>query len=168
MKTELDSLKVTGLMYAYSYLCFRKLWFYSHGICLEQESEDVMIGKLLDENCYAKEQKHILINDCVNIDYLKDGIVYEIKKSKAQKEMSIAQMKYYLYQLWISGVKDPLGILKIPEIKYQEEVALLPEDIAIIENQLKKIREIISTKKVPEMKKIKACKKCAYYEFCQI
>ena len=76
MKVEhVEDKKITGLMFAYSYLCMRKLWFYSQGIQMEQNSEDVKIGKLLDENSYKKEDKHILINDCVNIDYLKDGIV---------------------------------------------------------------------------------------------
>lgn len=155
-------------MFAYSYLCMRKLWFYSHGIQMEQNSEDVKIGKLLDENSYKREDKHILVNDCVNIDYLKDGIVYEIKKSKAEKQMSIAQIKYYLYHLWKSGVGHPIGILKIPSIKYQEEICLLEEDILEIENQLVKIREVISKNCPPSLKEIKACKKCAYYEFCYI
>jgi len=169
LKVEhVEDKKITGLMFAYSYLCMRKLWFYSQGIQMEQNSEDVKIGKLLDENSYKKEDKHILINDCVNIDYLKDGIVYEIKKSKAEKEMSVAQIKYYLYHLWKSGVASPIGILKIPSIKYQEEISLLQEDIEEIENQLIKIREIILKKCPPSLKEIKACKKCAYYEFCYI
>ncbi len=155
-------------MFAYHYLCARKLWFYSHGISMEQNSEEVQIGKLLDENSYKKEEKHILVNDCVNIDYLKEGIVYEIKKSKAEKEMTVAQIKYYLYHLWKNGIKNPIGILKIPSTKYQEEIPLLTEDIKEIEKQLHKIKEIISKKQVPELKEIKACKKCAYYELCYI
>ena len=43
------------------------------------------------------KSKHIRIQSSRNIDYLKDGIVYEIKKSKAEKEMSVAQIKYYLW-----------------------------------------------------------------------
>lgn len=169
MKTEfVDEKKITGLMFAYYHLCARKLWFYSHGIGMEQNSEEVQIGKLLDENSYRKEEKHILINDCVNIDYLKNGIVYEIKKSKAEKEMSIAQIKYYLYHLWKSGVENPIGILKIPSIKYQEEICLLEEDIEKIECRLKEIREIIASKKVPVLKEMKVCKKCSYYELCYI
>lgn len=155
-------------MFAYSYLCIRKLWFYSHGIGMEQNSEEVRIGKLLDENSYKKEDKHILVNDCVNIDYLKDGIVYEIKKSKAEKQMSIAQIKYYLYHLYKSGVKNPIGILKIPSIKYQEEINLPIEDIEEIEERISEIKSIISGVVAPNLKEIKACKKCAYYEFCYI
>lgn len=169
MKVEfVDEKKITGLMFAYSYLCARKLWFYSQGLGMEQNSEEVQIGKLLDENSYKKEDKHILINECVNIDYLKNGIVYEIKKSKAQKEMTVAQIKYYLYHLWKNGVENPIGILKVPAQKYQEEIPLLKEDIEQIELKLVEIRDIISRKKVPDLKEIKACKKCAYYEFCYI
>lgn len=155
-------------MFAYSYLCMRKLWFYSHGIGMEQNSEEVQIGKLLDESSYKKEDKHILVNDCINIDFLKDGIIYEIKKSKAEKQMSIAQIKYYLYHLYKSGVKDPIGVLKIPSIKYQEEISLLNEDILEIEERILEIKSIISNNVASNLKEIKACKKCAYYEFCYI
>ena len=142
---------VTGMMFAYSYLCLRKLWFFSHDIGLEIESEDVKIGKIIDEYSYKREKKNIVI-DSVCIDFLEDGIVYEIKKSDAEKDMQLKQLKYYLYILNKKGVKNPIGILKIPKIKYQEEVYLTNEDITEINRQLNKINEIISNPKAPKGK----------------
>ena len=73
-------------MFAYSLICPRKLWYYAKGITLEDTSEYVNLGKLIDENTFKREDKHILINDCINIDYMKNGIVYEIKKTVPRRE----------------------------------------------------------------------------------
>lgn len=159
--------EISGLMFAYSMLCMRKLWFYSYDIQMEQESEDVSIGKIIDENSFGREKKNIII-DSVCIDYLKDGIVYEIKKSKAEKKMSIYQVQFYLYQLYKKGVQNPIGILKIPSLKYEEEIVLEPEDIILIEKKMEEIKAIIEDSKIPEEKEIGACKKCAYYALCKI
>jgi len=168
MKTDLYNKKVTGLMFAYSLICEKKLWYYANEIAMEDNSEQVAIGHLIDENSYKRENKHLLVDDCINIDFLKNGIIYEIKKSKSLKEMSRYQIKFYLYHLYQNGIKNPIGFLKIPIEKYEEEVYLTEEDINFIESQLKKIERIIKSKKVPPMIDNKICKKCAYYELCKI
>lgn len=159
--------EITGTMFAYSYLCSRKLWLFSHNIALETESEDVKIGKIIDEYTYKKEKKNINI-DSVCIDFLSDGIVYEIKKSLAEKDTAIKQIKYYLYILKNKGVENPNGILKIPKIKYQEEIYLSDKDVEEIENKLLEINRIITDANMPNDKKLKACSKCAYYALCKI
>ncbi len=158
---------ITGTMFAYSYLCPRKLWLFSHNISLETESEDVKIGKIIDEYTYKKEKKNINI-DSVCIDFLADGIVYEVKKSLAEKDMAIKQIKYYLYILKNKGVENPLGVLKIPKIKYQEEIYLNDEDVKEIKNKLFEINKIITSAVMPKDNNLKACSKCAYYALCKI
>lgn len=167
MKEDLSK-KITGLMFTYSLICPRKLWYYAKGITLEDTSEYVSLGKLIDENTFKREDKHILINDCINIDYMKNGIIYEIKKSKSLKEASEYQIKYYLYNLYQNGIKNPIGILKIPKEKYEQEIYLTKDDISCIENQLKEIRKIIESDIVPAKINSNICKKCAYYELCEI
>ena len=167
MKEDLSK-KITGLMFAYSLICPRKLWYYAKGITLEDTSEYVNLGKLIDENTFKREDKHILINDCINIDYMKNGIVYEIKKSKSLKEASEYQIKYYLYNLYQNGIENPVGILKIPKEKYEQEIYLTKDDISFIENKLKEIRKIIESNIVPTKINSSICQKCAYYELCEI
>lgn len=162
------SKKITGLMFAYSLICPRKLWFYTKGITMEDNSEYVSLGKIIDEETYRKENKHILINDCVNIDFMKNGVIYEIKKSKKLKETSEYQIKYYLYNLYKNGIENPIGILKIPKEKYEQEIYLTKEDISFIEEQLKIIRKVIESTKAPNCLNGKICQKCAYYELCEI
>ena len=162
------SKQITGLMFAYSLICPRKLWFYANGITMEDTNEYVNLGKLIDETTYKKENKQILIKDCINIDFIKNGVIYEIKKSKKLKDTSEFQIKYYLYHLYKSGIKNPIGILKIPKEKYEKEIYIKQEDILFIENQLKLIRKVIESKKAPSCLNSNICKKCAYYELCEI
>ena len=65
-----------------------------------------------------------MIDNIVNIDFLKKNIVHEIKKSKKEKQMAINQIKYYLFILKNHGFEDIKGQLNIPRIKYTEEVIL--------------------------------------------
>ncbi|MEM4284287.1 MAG: Dna2/Cas4 domain-containing protein, partial [Candidatus Caldarchaeum sp.] len=47
---ELDSdLYFTGTQINYYFVCKRKLWFFSHNMELESESDVVLLGKLLHE-----------------------------------------------------------------------------------------------------------------------
>ena len=41
--------EITGVMVYYHEVCRRKLWYFYHGIQMEQENENVRIGKVLDE-----------------------------------------------------------------------------------------------------------------------
>lgn len=51
--------EITGMMMYYFYVCKRKLWYFYYEIKMEQESQNVSIGKLLDETSYGREDKHI-------------------------------------------------------------------------------------------------------------
>lgn len=160
------SANIGGLAFSYSVICPRKLWLYQNNINLEEASEDVRIGKSIEQNYYKQEDKGIQI-DGINIDYLKNGVVYEIKKSSHFKEFAIEQIKYYLYTLEQKGMKEVKGILKVPTERYQEEIKLTEEDRLFIENQLEKIQEILNND-LPKLERKKVCNKCAYYEFCFI
>ena len=76
--------RITGVMIYYYFVCKRKLWYFCHEINMEDENEDVMLGKLLDDTSYQRDEKHININNVINIDFIKEhGELHEIKKSKA-------------------------------------------------------------------------------------
>ena len=113
---------------------------------MEQESELVEVGKLIDETTYKNERHNFMIDNIVNIDFLKKNIVHEIKKSKKEKQMAINQIKYYLFILKNHGFEDIKGQLNIPKIKYTEEVILNDNDIEDIKNQLETIDKIIKSK----------------------
>lgn len=160
---------ISGTMFYYYFVCKRKLWLFSNGIQLENESEDVKIGKLIDENSYSRELKHVLIDETVNIDFIKEWkILHEVKKQKSVEEAGIWQLKYYIYFLRKRGINIESGILDYPKLKKREIVNLSKDDENEIEKILKEIDEILKLKKSPKVEKIKLCKKCAYYEYCYI
>ena len=161
--------QISGTMFYYYFVCKRKLWFFSNGIQLEEDNEDVILGKLIDENSYSKELKHISIDNTVNIDFIKDWkILHEVKKQKSIEEAGVWQLKYYLYFLKIRGINIEKGILDYPKLKKREEVFLSEDDEKKIKEILSEIEKITVMEKPPELEKLKICKKCAYFEYCYI
>lgn len=161
--------QISGTMFYYYFVCKRKLWFFSNGIQLEEDNEDVILGKLIDENSYSKELKHILIDNTINIDFIKDWkILHEVKKQKSIEEAGVWQLKYYLYFLKIRGINIEKGILDYPKLKKREEVFLSKDDEKKIKEILSEIEKITLMEKPPELEKLKICKKCAYFEYCYI
>lgn len=69
--------RITGVMIYYYFVCKRKLWYFSNEINMEAENENVMLGKLLDENSYKKDDKHINIDNVI-----KDGRMF-LKPAKS-------------------------------------------------------------------------------------
>ena len=111
-------MRITGMMVYYYFVCRKKLWYFCHEINMESENEDVMLGKLIDENSYSREDKHINIDNIINIDFINTkNELHEIKKSRSIEEANIWQMKYYLYYLSERGIKDITAKIDYPLIK---------------------------------------------------
>lgn len=73
--------KITGVMIYYYFICKRKLWYFCHQITMEDGNENVQLGKLLDENSYARDDKHINIDDVINIDFIREKKeLHEVKR----------------------------------------------------------------------------------------
>ena len=62
--------RITGVMIYYYFVCKRKLWYFCHEINMESENENVQLGKLLDEKNYERDEKHINIDNVINIDFI--------------------------------------------------------------------------------------------------
>jgi CRISPR-associated exonuclease Cas4 len=162
-------LRINGTMVYYYYVCLRKLWYFANEIRLKKDDENVMLGKLVDEGSYGREKKQILIDETINVDFIKDWkILHEVKKSKSIEEASIWQVKYYLYFLKTRGIQIEKGILDYPKLKQRKEVFLSKEDEEELIKILTNIKYILSPKKSPSTIDSKICKACAYYEFCYI
>lgn len=163
------SKRVTGVMINYYFICHRKLWLFVNNIQLEGESEDVGIGKLIDETSYSRDKKSIMIDELINLDFIRSWkVIHEVKKSKKLDEAAKWQVRYYLYILRGKGVDVEKGIIDYPLIKRREEVVLDLENEKELVAILEDIESIINRKQAPETIKKPFCKKCAYYEFCYI
>ncbi|HLR20837.1 MAG TPA: CRISPR-associated protein Cas4 [Tissierellaceae bacterium] len=161
--------KITGVMVYYYFVCKKRLWYFANGINMEQESELVTMGKLIDEHSYSREKKHIMIDEKINIDFLKGwDIIHEIKKSDKLEEASILQIRYYIYVLKKKGLVIEKGILDYPQLRKRKEVYLDNENEIEMERILEGIRGIIELKVPTKNIKIAYCNKCSYYELCFI
>ena len=167
---EGDSVKqVTGVMVYYYFVCKRKLWFFINDLNMEQDSDLVGMGKLIDETSYDREKKHILIDENINIDFLKDWrIIHEVKKSRKISEASKWQLKYYIWLLRDKGVDIEKGILDYPLLRKREDVFLDKDDERELISICEEIAKVRSLDIPPEIDKKVICKKCAYYELCFI
>lgn len=160
---------ITGLMVYYYFICQRKLWYFTNQINMEQNSELVTIGKIIDETTYSKEKKQILIDNTINIDFVKNGaILHEVKKTKSIEEAGIWQIKYYMYYLENKGVKNIQAKIDFPLLRESREIFLEKEDRNVLKNVTKNIQEIIKMDKPPKIINSKICKKCAYFDLCYV
>ena len=136
---------------------------------MEQNSELVKIGKILDETTYTREKKQILIDNTINIDFIKNkAVLHEVKKTKAIEEAGIWQIKYYIYYLENKGVQDIKAKIDFPLLRETKEVILEDEDREILKNVIIHIEEIGKMDKPPEIIDSKICRKCSYFDMCYV
>lgn len=161
--------RITGVMIYYYFVCKRKLWYFMNEINMETENENVLLGKLLDESSYKKDDKHINIDNVINIDFIREHReLHEVKKSRAIEEAGIWQVKYYLYYLKKRGVSDLKAKIDYPLIKKNLVVELTGEDEIRIEEIIREITDIKAQLLPPEFDVRKICNKCAYHDLCFI
>ncbi len=157
---------ITGTEFNYYHICWRKLWLFSHGIQMEQTSDNVLLGKLIHEHSYQRERKEILIDGKIKIDFMDDEAVHEVKKSNRMEESHIGQVLYYIYCLRQKGVDIRKGIINYPKQRRTTEVQLTPEKEIEIRDTIEKVKETEALETPPDVLNQKICKKCGYEEFC--
>ena len=158
---------ITGLMVYYYEVCKRKLWYFVNEIQLEENNSNVILGKLLEENTYTRDEKKINIDGVINIDFIRSKkILHEIKKSNSIEPASLLQVQYYLYYLEKKGLIGLKGILDYPLLKQTVEVNLTDKDKENLDNIIIGIKEILGKESPPALEKNGICKKCAYFDLC--
>ena len=158
---------ITGLMVYYYEVCKRKLWYFVNEIQLEENNSNVILGKLLEENTYTRDEKKINIDGVINIDFIRSKkILHEIKKSNSIEPASLLQVQYYLYYLEKKGLIGLKGILDYPLLKQTVEVNLTDKDRENLDNIIIGIKEILRKESPPALEKNCICKKCAYFDLC--
>lgn len=165
-------MQITGTHINYYFICHRKLWLFANGIQMENNSELVSEGKLLEQNAYLQrsDKYQELELDGIKIDYYdpSNNIVHEIKHSNKMEQAHEWQVKYYLYRMDRQGIKEAKGLLEYPKLKKRKEVFLKESDIQEIEKLTDHIRQILNPECIPERIKKGLCKNCAYFDFCWV
>ncbi len=164
-------MRITGTVMNYYFHCKRQCWLHANRINLEDNSEDVRIGKILHElKSEGKKNAEVSIEN-IKIDKITDEYLVEIKKSDADTEATKWQTLYYLKILKDKGIERK-GKLEFIEKNKQDHKIIYIELTEEYEVELKKIikaiEEYISQNKPQEAVMQPKCKKCAYYEYCFI
>ena len=160
---------ITGVMIYYYFICERKLWYFINEINMEQNNELVSMGKILDETTYTREKKNIMIDNTINVDFIKDGaVLHEVKKTKAIEEAGIWQIKYNMYYLEKRGIQNIKAKIDFPLLRESKEITLEQNDREVLENVMKNIEELAKKEIPPTRTDSKICRKCAYYDLCYV
>ena len=133
---------------------------------MEQESDDVFLGKLLHEHSYKRKRKEVMIDGVIKIDFIDNDSVHEIKKSNRMEQAHRWQLLYYLYSLRQKGVDIRKGVINYPRQRRTTEVELTSEIEQQISNIIEKIINIESREFPPDAMDSRICKKCSYEDFC--
>jgi CRISPR-associated protein Cas4 len=160
---------MTGTQIAYYFVCKRKLWLSAHSIDMEQNNDNVLLGRLLSENTYKREEHEIKIDDVV-LDFYdeKSNVIHEVKKSDKMEDTHIWQVKFYIFILEQKGIKGVSGELNYPKLKQKVKVELNDSDRSELLAIKTEINRICAGQNLPEVINKPFCKNCAYYDLCYI
>ncbi|MEI3162735.1 MAG: CRISPR-associated protein Cas4 [Lachnospirales bacterium] len=162
-------MKITGTLINYYFHCKRQCWLFYNNVNLEDNSEDVRMGRILHELKNNSANSEIAI-DNIKIDKISDKYITEIKKSDADTEAAKKQLEYYMYVLNLKGIKKN-GKLEIIEKNKQDKSVIIIEYDNELNARVEKMCDDIEQfllEPIPQAKLKKGCKKCAYYEYCFI
>ncbi|GAA4415298.1 CRISPR-associated protein Cas4 [Nibrella viscosa] len=185
--TSPTNLRVGGMLVGYYRLCPRKAWLSMRGIWMEQESDTVALGRLLDQSSYDRADKHLTIEAVApdgtaligKIDRanLREGVLHETKKSRSCEESHIWQVRFYLWLLALNRNNGPddtpipgpgfRGQLDYPLLRRTETIILDEEHVAELAGTVAAIRDLATqATPPPRLAKRSFCKQCAYEELC--
>ena len=176
------NVRIGGMLIGYYIICPRKAWLSLRGLWMEQESDAVAMGRVIDKTSYSKRNKAIdleatapdgsvVVGKLDGAD-LQGGVLHETKKSRAVEEAHRMQVKFYLWLLKLCGVTradgHPFGgQIDYPRLRRTESVELRPEDEAYLEEIIANIC-VLAQQPAPPPRLIRRafCRKCAFEELC--
>jgi CRISPR-associated exonuclease Cas4 len=163
-----NELNYSGTQVNYYFICKRKLWFFSHGLEMEETSDLVLLGKLLHEQGYARRRKEVQVGR-IKIDFVGPGCeIHEVKRSRKAEDAHLYQLLYYLYYLKRHAGVEGRGVLHYPLLRRTVDVELTDERAGRIECVLEEIGRILCMPNPPNPVRIGYCRRCSYNELCWV
>lgn len=171
-------MNITGTHINYYRLCPRKLWLFSNDIQLEQTSDLVADGKVIEEESYLQRSEHhsqielffdlngVSLSGKIDFFDTRNKIIHETKRSNKVEQAHIWQVKFYLWLMDLNNIPAECGIVEYPKLREKEQIYLDDEDIAYLEKTVWEIKNLIEKESCPAVIHAKICKSCSYYDFC--
>ena len=164
-------MKINGTLINYYFHCKRQCYFHGNRLNLEDNSENVKIGKAIHEERSERGKNTEITIDNIKLDKLTTEYLVEVKKSDADVTAATWQLMYYLKVLKSKGIERKGKLEFIEKNKSDKKIVIIEldeENEIKLDKYVKEIEELISNDKIPETLNKGKCKKCAYYEYCYI
>ena len=164
-------MKVNGTLINYYFHCKRQCYLHGNRLNLEDNSENVKIGKAIHELKSENSSNSEISIDNIKVDKLTSEYLTEIKKSDADVEASKWQLLFYLKILKSKGLIRKGKLEFVEKNKTDKKTIILEltkEDEIQLQRYIKEIEDLIARDKIPSILNKPKCKKCAYYEYCYI
>ena len=168
-------MKITGTLINYYFHCKRQCWLFGNRINLEDNSEDVRIGRVLHELKDEEKGNTEISIENIKIDRITKDYLIEIKKSDADIEAVKWQVLLYLKKLKDKGINKKGKIEFIEKNKQDKKIHYIEltdeyeKELIELSN---KINNLLDAEYPPlliqQVKVSNKCKKCAYYSYCYI
>lgn len=174
--------RIGGMLVGYYLICPRKAWLSMRGLWMEQESDAVALGRLLEAGSYGRRKKDLVLEaeapdgtrlvgkiDGAN---LREGVLHEVKKGRACEDAHRWQLRFYLWLLVRAGVTRAdgrrfTGRLDYPALRRTEPVELAPAHEARLAEVVAALRELADAPHPPPRLERRAfCRHCAFEELC--
>ncbi len=163
-------MRVNGTLVNYFFHCKRQCYLHGNRLNLEDNSEQVKIGRAIHEEKNTYDNTEIAI-DNIRLDKLTSEYLTEVKKSDADVEAAKWQLLFYLKVLKEKGINRK-GKLEFVEKEKTDKKIIYLELTDDIEKQLDiyihSIETLLEQKEMPAVLNKPQCKKCAYFEYCYI
>ena len=170
------------MLVGYHAVCPRKAWYSMRGLWMEQESDTVALGRLLDRTSYRRRTKPALITAeapdgthlVAKIDGadLRAGVLHETKKGRSCEDAHYLQLRFYLWVLKLGGVTRadgaPLtGQLDYPALRRSEHVTLDPEHEVELAETVAELTRLTNEESPPGRHPRRSfCRRCAFEDLC--
>ena len=153
---------------------------------MEQESETVALGRLLDETADPREKKGYELDVDApppvapgvrlvgKIDHanLRDGVLHEVKRGRSGADAHRAQVRFYLWLLRLARVtradgSEFTGQIDYPSLRRTEAVTLTDADAEDLAATVSALAALARTATPPPRHARRAfCAACAFEELC--
>ena len=154
----------------YYFHCKRQCYLFGNRMNMEDNSEEVKIGKAIHKERAEQSNTEITIEN-IRLDKLTTEYLTEVKKSDADIEASKWQLIFYLKVLKDKGI-DRKGKLEFVEKNKGNKKTVVIELTGDMEKKLQQyiqeIEQLLMQEGIPPVLNKPKCKKCAYYEYCYI
>lgn len=164
-------MRVNGTLINYYFHCKRQCYLHGNRLNLEDNSENVKIGKSMHEERSEKGKNTEIIIDNIKLDKLTAEYLIEVKKSDADVNAATWQLMYYLKVLRSKGIERKGKLEFIEKNKGDKKIVIIElndENEAKLDEYVMKIESLIIGDEIPGVLNKGKCKKCAYYEYCYI